>query len=192
MRQGGTWVLHDAAAGSYDAEHDPRVAEALMNNREAKSISEVAATLRAEIIAGRYSGDKARVPSRTEIRDRFGISPESGGVVLRMLTADGLIRMEQGRGTFAEPVQRHRAVVTARRLDGRPADPWAEGIAADLLALGEADLPEAHARADGSAVDITVTVIAGDAGYAAGRAAAAARSVLGGAWKITGTLTGEA
>jgi DNA-binding transcriptional regulator YhcF (GntR family) len=178
-------VLPDDAAGSYDYSRDPQLAEALMNSKEAKTISEVAAALRAEIIAGQYAGGK--VPSRNKIGARFGISAESGGVVLRMLAAEGLIRMEQGRGTFAEPVQPHRAVVTVRRRDSAaPTSAWAAGIAGQLDGLGEADVSCPAVVAAGTEADIAVTVTARDAGYAAGRASAVVRELLGGDWEITG------
>lgn len=181
-------MLPDDAAGSYDYSRDPQLAEALMNSKEAKTISEVAAALRAEIIDGEYASGK--VPSRNRIGARFGISAESGGVVLRMLAAEGLIRMEQGRGTFAEPVQPHRAVVTVRRRDNAAVTAaWAEGVAGQLGELGEADVSRPDVVAAGLEADIAVTVTARDAGYAAGRAAAVVRELLGSDWEITGTST---
>jgi DNA-binding transcriptional regulator YhcF (GntR family) len=178
-------VLPDDAAASYDYSRDPQLAEALMNSKEAKTISEVAAALRAEIIAGQYAGGK--VPSRNRIAARFGISAESGGVVLRMLAAEGLIRMEQGRGTFAEPVQPCRAVVTVRRRDGAvPTAAWSEALAARLDDLDASDVSDPDVAAGAGGGDIAVTVTARDAGYAATRASAVVRELLGGGWEITG------
>jgi hypothetical protein len=190
-------VLPQAAADSYDYGRDPRVAEALMNEREANSISAVAATLREEIIAGKYNGEDEhgkprKVPSRTEIRERFGISPESGGVVLRMLTAEGLTRMEQGRGTFAQRVRRCRAVVTARPsgASGITVEDF-EAAVQRVLAVRGADLADPAADAPAGLLEVTLTVIASDAGYAAGRASAVVRAALGEGWEISGAAADE-
>jgi hypothetical protein len=168
-----------------------------MNESEARSIADVAATLRAEIISGKYSGNdeagKARkVPSRLAIGERFGLSAESGGVVLRMLAAEGLIRMMQGRGTYAEPVQPFRAVVTVRRRDAAaPTAKWAEDFAAQLGKLREADLSAPDVVAAVAGADIALTVTARDAGFAGARASAVVREMLS-AWEITGTLVSPA
>lgn len=190
-------MLPGDAAAAYDYGRDPRVAEALMNESEAITIAAVAATLRAEIIAGKYSGkDDAgkdrKVPSRNDIGERFGLSAESGGVVLRMLAAEGLIRMMQGRGTYAEPVEPFRAVVTVRRRDGAaPTAKWAEELCGRLGKLGEADLSSPDVVAAGPEADIALTVTARDAGYAGARASAIVRELLG-AWEITGTAVSPA
>jgi DNA-binding FadR family transcriptional regulator len=161
-----------------------------MNDREAKSISDVAAVLRGEIIAGKYSGEdekgrQRKVPSRNDFRERFGLSPESGGVVLRMLAAEGLIRMEQGRGTFAEPVTPYRVVVTVRPLDASAVTArWSAALVKRLQA--RADLSDPAVTAAAAQADIAVTVAARDAGYAAVRASAAVRDMLGDGWEITG------
>ncbi len=183
-------MLPDAVSGSYDYGRDPRVAEALMNEREAKSISEVAAVLRDEIIAGRYSGkDKAgkdrKVPSRNEIGDRFGLSAESGGVVLRILAAEGLITMQQGRGTFAEPVEPFRTLVTATRT-GLVAPTVYTSALRRIERIEGADLSDLRAETFTGGIDVRVTVIARDAGFASGRASAVVRAALGDGWKITG------
>jgi DNA-binding GntR family transcriptional regulator len=186
-------VLPDERAGSYDYGRDPHVAEALMNDREAKSISDVAAELRAEILAGKYSGEdssgrRRKVPSRTDLKERFGLSPESCGVVLRMLATEGLIRMEQGRGTFAEPVQRYVASVTAERADGDADETLA--AASRIRDIEGAGLSEAEAICLPGSITAKVTVVARDAGYASARASAVVRSALGDGWTITNATAG--
>lgn len=181
-------MLPRDATAAYDYGRDPEVAEALMNESEAKSIAEVAATLRAEIIAGDYAGGK--VPSRVRIASRFRISPESGGVVLRMLTTEGLIRMEQGRGTFAEPVLPFWASVAVRRTSGLFTSEEFEKARDRIGAAGEAGLSvEAVRPGPEGTVVVMLAVIARDAGYAGTRASAIVRAAFGDGWEITGTST---
>ena len=66
---------------------------------EPSSIREVAAALRREIYSGRYPAG-SRFRTREDIADEHHVSSESAGVALRMLAADGLVTLEQGRGTF--------------------------------------------------------------------------------------------
>ena len=93
-------MLPEMGTSRYHAGHDPRLAEALVNDREAAWIAAIFREVRSAIYAGEYeAGD--RLPTRAELARLKGVSAESIGIVMRMLAAEGLVSSEQGRGTFA-------------------------------------------------------------------------------------------
>lgn len=57
-------------------------------------------TLKAEILSGKYSS-KMAFPSSTALSRRFGIARFTIRQALDILTKEGLIKSQRGRGTFA-------------------------------------------------------------------------------------------
>ena len=179
-------MLPGEAAGPYDVAGEPRLAEALVTPHEEAKIRGLARTLRAAIFSGQYAAGE-QLPTRTAMAKANDVSTQTIGNVMLLLAGEGLVRLEQGRGTFVQPVRRHRAVVTARREDGGEITGEAFDEAVPRLrAVADADLAEVEATAAAGELEITLMVIAADAGYAAGRASAVARSALGDGWEITG------
>lgn len=82
---------------------------------EPSSIIEVARVLRAGIYAGRYPPGK-RVPTRERLAAEHGVSPESAGAAMRILRDEGLLSLEQGRGTFVLARHLYCVTVTLRYL----------------------------------------------------------------------------
>jgi GntR family transcriptional regulator len=84
---------------------------------------QVANTLRAEILAGSYPAGSV-LATEPELGERFGVSRVTVASALKILRAEGLVHVEQGRGVFVrdlapivrDAVQRikDRAVGTAR------------------------------------------------------------------------------
>ena len=112
-------MLPEEAASRYHAGHDPRLAEALVNSREAASIAAIFREVRAAIYAGEHSpGD--RLPTRAKLAAAKGVSPESISIVMRMLAAEGIVSSEQGRGTFVLERRRFRVQVDVARSAGTP------------------------------------------------------------------------
>lgn len=119
-----------------------------MKQREAVSAASVAKTLRAEIIAGDYD-ETGKVPSRTGLSGRFGISPENASVVLRMLESEGWIKLEQGRGSFLRP--RHEYSVTITLPASGAVSPSPDGPEGLETAVRKASEEEPAARWPGPA-----------------------------------------
>lgn len=127
-------MLPEANPASYDAGHDPRLAEALMNSREVASIAAIAREVRAAIYAGTYApGDQ--LPTRAKLAKEKGVSAESVSIVMRMLASEGLVSLEQGRGTFVLP--RHRYSVQVTSPGSLPVDPGHDVAALYAAADGE-------------------------------------------------------
>src|SRR5579859_4702982 len=98
--------------------------------------AQIAAAIRAQIIAGHLGGPGARIPSEPEIIDTYGVSKTTASEALKMLTAEGLIIRRSGAGSFiaAHPPQlRTVEVRPGSRISARPANAddfngWAEAI----------------------------------------------------------------
>ena len=128
-------MLPEEAAARYHAGNDPRLAEALVNNREAASIAAIYREVRAAIYAGEYEpGD--RLPTRAALAKQKQVSPESITIVMRMLAAERLVSSEQGRGTFAVARRRFAVRVSLQRVARDGASP-AELTAAIAAAAGD-------------------------------------------------------
>lgn len=68
----------------------------------APKYAQIAATIRADIIAGRLQpGD--RVPSEPALTDEYGVSKNTASEALRALVAEGLIVRRAGAGSFVAP-----------------------------------------------------------------------------------------
>lgn len=141
-------MLPDASAASYDAGHDPRLAEALVNSREAASIAAIAREVRAAIYAGEYQPDD-RLPTRAELAKLRGVSAESITIVMRMLAAEGLVSSEQGRGTFVLARRCYRVQVSAS--GGIPDDAGQSAMEALRAAI------EAEPAASGLRYEVSMT-----------------------------------
>lgn len=141
-----------------------------MTPREAASATAVARELRAEILRGDYD-DAGQVPSRVALGERFGVSPETASVALRMLAGEGLILLEQGKRSSVLPVRRYDVTVTVPA--GGPVSE-AEAARAERRALVQADDDPAigfgAAIPDGRALRFSLAVTAADGGRAAARA----------------------
>ena len=86
--------------------------------------AQIAAAIRAQIIAGHLGGPGARIPSEPEIIDTYGVSKTTASEALKMLTAEGLIVRRSGAGSFiaAHPPQlRIVEVLPGARISARPA-----------------------------------------------------------------------
>src|SRR6266568_3695508 len=69
--------------------------------------AQIAAAIRAQMIAGQLGGPGARIPSEPETIDTYGVSKTTASEALKMLTAEGLIVRRSGAGSFiaAHPPQ---------------------------------------------------------------------------------------
>lgn len=61
---------------------------------------QVAARLRREITSGEYAGDQAKLPSESELMDKYGVARDTIRRAVASLQADGLVNVVHGRGTF--------------------------------------------------------------------------------------------
>lgn len=87
--------------------------------------AQIAAAIRAQIIAGRLGGPGARIPSEPEIIDTYGVSKTTASEALKMLSAEGLIVRRSGAGSFiaAHPPQLQTVeVCPGARISARPAN----------------------------------------------------------------------
>ena len=87
--------------------------------------AQIAAALRAHIIAGRFGGAGSRIPSEPEIIDTFGVSKTTASEALKVLRAEGLIIRRSGAGSFiaADPPEiRTVEVLSGARISARPAN----------------------------------------------------------------------
>jgi GntR family transcriptional regulator len=144
----------------------------------------VAAMLRTDIYAGKYGPGDA-LPSGDRLAGQLDIRPPTLQRVFDILRREGLVRTEQGRGTFVCERHAYRAVVTAE-LPGRAAPRG--GSRAITRALAQAEKGEPAISGLDFAVDPesgiwawSMTVEAADTGPAAAVALATVRTAgLGG------------
>ncbi|NRG16954.1 phosphonate metabolism transcriptional regulator PhnF [Rhizobiales bacterium] len=61
---------------------------------------QIAEQLRAEILSGRLGANGGKLPTETDLAARFGVNRHTVRRAIASLTADGLLRADQGRGTF--------------------------------------------------------------------------------------------
>jgi DNA-binding transcriptional MocR family regulator len=151
---------------------------------EPSSIAEVTAALRREIYAHRGEpGERFR--TREDIAAENGMSAESAGVALRRLAGEGLVVLEQGRGTFLAALTDYRVTVSADApADARPAQRATAAIRRAELA--EPSVTGLERDATAPRWVWTMTVRAADAGRAAVTGLATARNAAGpGAWKFS-------
>ena len=66
-----------------------------------KRYSEIARTLREEVLAGRFGTD-GRMPSEAQLVTRFGVSRPTIARALRSLSGEGLIERRVGSGSFVK------------------------------------------------------------------------------------------
>jgi DNA-binding transcriptional MocR family regulator len=163
--------------------------------KDAIPAADVARQLRAEIIGGDYDEER-RVPSRTHLKERFGISLESASVVLRMLAAEGWITLEQGRGSFIRPRRPYTVTLDIPRPAGVPAGAEVPGALLDAVVKAAEDEPAAYpgtaaagALGRGAGVPVVMRVTAASAPHAAAIAydvTAGARGWSWSGWDLTG------
>lgn len=154
---------------------------------EPATVRRVAELLRQAILRGEYRPGE-QLPSRTALAEEHGVSPESAGLALRALRDEGLVSLEQGRGTYVRPLRVYEVEVTVACRAARP-----EAAARRLeRALGKAARAEPSVRwlalaeaANGRAM---VTARAGASGQAAavGAVLRALREAGGGDWDWDG------
>lgn len=159
-----------------------------MTPREAASAVMVARELRAAILAGDY-GEGDTVPSRVDLRDRYGVSAETASVALRMLAAEGLITLEQGKRSRVLPFRRYEVTVLVPRKDAVTEEQAAR--AERRVRVQEDDDPAiggAGVSPDGRKLRISLAVVAADSGRAAARAMglAAYACPAGDGWDLAG------
>lgn len=159
-----------------------------MTPREAASAAAVARELRRAILAGEFD-EAGTVPSRVALGKVHDVSPETASVALRMLAAEGLIRIEQGRRTTVSPVRRYEVTVLVPL--GRPVEDLARDKAERRVRVQEDDDPAIGGAAvtpDGKRLRITIAVVAADSGRAAARAmgVAAYACPAGDGWDLAG------
>lgn len=141
-----------------------------MTPREAASAAMVARELRAAILAGEYD-EGGTVPSRVALGFKYDVSAETASVALRMLAAEGLLRIEQGRRTVVLPVRRYEVTVIVPL--GKPVEEPARAKAERRVRVQEDDDPAiggAGVTPDGKRLRITIMVLAAESGRAAARA----------------------
>lgn len=98
---------------------------------ESISIAELAALLRREILSGKHRAG-SRFRTREKIAEEHNVSGESAGVALRMLASEGLVTMQQGRGTFVAGLRYYDVTITAGLPDGTE-PPWQARVSADAM-----------------------------------------------------------
>lgn len=168
---------------------DPELAEALMTPKDAASAAELARALREEILRGEYD-EAGLVPSRMALKER-GVSAETASVALRMLAAEGLIRLEQGKRSVVLPVHRYEVTV---KVPSEPRKPVKEAFRAKAerrARVQEDDDPAVSVTVvapDNGWLRITLAVTAADSGRAAARAMAVAAYACpaGDGWDLAG------
>lgn len=168
---------------------DPQLAEALMTPKDAASAAAIARELRARVLRGDYD-DAGTMPSRMAIKDELGVSAETASVALRMLAAEGLIRLEQGKRSAVLPVRAYGTEILVPfggaigEGDRAKAERRVRVQADDDPAIGE---PVSVANA-GERLRIWLTVTAADSGRAAARAMAvtAYACPAGDGWDLPG------
>ena len=69
------------------------------NHRSFDQVSTVVEGTRARIIAGDYERG-ARLPTETQLQQKWGVSRPVVREAMKILSSQGLVRIEQGRGTF--------------------------------------------------------------------------------------------
>jgi len=87
--------------------------------------AQIAAAIRAQIIAGSYGGPGSRIPSEPEIVDTYGVSKTTASEALKMLSNEGLIVRRSGSGSFIAshpPEIRTVEVASGARISARPAN----------------------------------------------------------------------
>ena len=168
---------------------DPELAEALMTPDEATSAAELARALRERVLRGTYAAGSA-VPSRSVLAKDSGLSAETASVALRMLAAEGLIRIEHGKRSVVLPVRTYGTEVVV---------PFKERISDDVHArakrriLVQADDDPSIGEGvvvgnSGDWLRIWLPVTAADSGRAAARAMAVTAYACPAAdgWDLTG------
>ena len=161
---------------------------------EAASTAAVARKLRTQIYDGIYPVG-SKVPSRKELATANGLSPESAGMVLRMLACEGLVSMQKGNGTWILPrhlydtkvhVARAGAIRTAAE-QRRLASAIRKSVQAEPAVIGR----DVSADADGAVCAFSVE--AADVGRAVMIALAVVRAAQDSGWSWDGwDLTGVA
>jgi GntR family phosphonate transport system transcriptional regulator len=162
--------------------------------REAASITAIAREVRAEIYAGKWEPG-GKMPTRVDLADRKKVSAESIGVVMRMLASEGLVSLEQGRGTYVLPRRRYRAEIGVPAAGGRQAEKHRKGAAGRFLAAASAEPAASAADAlytPGAALTASLTIETGGPAQAVTLALGIARAAIGGgedsreAWDLDG------
>ena len=186
-------MLPDAAADPYDVGHDPRLADALVNSREIASITAIAQEVRTAIYGGEYApGDQ--LPTRAQLAKVKGVSAESISVVMRMLASEGLVSLEQGRGTFVLPRQRYRVEVAVSRAGAVVPKPVFRAASGRLAAAVKDELAASGLEIGGipgiapPVLAAAVTIEAGGLAQAVALALGLTRSALAedGSWDLAG------
>lgn len=162
-------------AGLYDVDDITYVAGDLMAAGEPSSIAGVAAAIRSDVYSGRWAPGE-QMPTREQLAAVHGVSAESAGVALRMLRAEGLVSLEQGRGTFVCRLSDYRVEIVAEAP--------AESARADSRALAAVRSSDPSVRRlrceDKSGLRHWLMILrAADAGRAAVAGLAIARSTAG-------------
>lgn len=146
-----------------------------MTPLEEAKIRGLARTLRKAIFNGGYSaGDQ--LPTRAKMAKDNNVSAETVGNVMRMLAGEGIVRLEQGRGSYVQPVRQYEVTVLVPST--KPADDEARAKAGRRVQVQEDDDPalgSAVVTPDGNGLRITLPVTAADSGRAASLAMSVAR-----------------
>jgi DNA-binding transcriptional MocR family regulator len=168
---------------------DPELAEALMTPKDAASAAELARVLRERLFRGDFDDD-GLMPSRMELK-RPGVSAETASVALRMLAAEGLIRIEQGKRSVVLPVHRYEVTVKVPSEPRKPVEEPVRAKAERRVRVQEDDDPAvavSEVAPDNGWLRITLAVTAADSGRAAARAMAvtAYACPAGDGWDLAG------
>ena len=160
-----------------------------MTPLEEAKIRGIARALRSAIFNGDYRpGDQ--LPTRAKMAKDNKVSAETIGNVMRMLAGEGLVRLEQGRGSYVQPVSRYEVTVVVPL--GHRVEVEMRARAERRVRVQEDDDPalgESTVNPDNGSLRITMPVAAADSGRAA--ALVMTVSPVARALKMpAGTLTG--
>ncbi len=100
---------------------------------------ELAAALRAEVLAGRFAD--TGFPTESDLCKRFGVSRFTVREALRALQADGLISRKRGSGTVVQPASARGGALHQPLSNVSEILQYARDTEAQFSLLGEAPLP---------------------------------------------------
>ncbi len=110
-----------------------QVKEAVIERRSGVALwRQIADRMRREIGEAALGGD-GRMPPETALAERFGVNRHTVRTAIAALVQEGVLRAEQGRGTFVEGRKRLAYPIRSRTRFSEGLAGQSRGLAADLL-----------------------------------------------------------